>query len=269
MDPLAPKYPFYSPYAFSGNRVLDAVELEGLEPVNTNKNNDGAKTYPSVATGGSIISLYNGSLRIKYIVRTKSLQPLYDEGSIQSIEAGYRKRYEIKSNVREQMVFSQGLKKALNEHPSTENKMIDYKAGDRVRSFYKSDKLWNGIGIGSTMLGTVGTINSVNNVFNAEDKPRQFVAETGSFAGAWAGSESGAIFMLQVSKNPLAVGAGAVLAGIVGGVLGEDAATELFDNIPMILEESFITPIKKNIEETASKFEEGSNQLRLTQPGNW
>ncbi|MEZ4830182.1 MAG: hypothetical protein R3C61_28445 [Bacteroidia bacterium] len=32
-DPLAAKYPFYSPYAFSGNRVLDAVELEGAEPV--------------------------------------------------------------------------------------------------------------------------------------------------------------------------------------------------------------------------------------------
>ena len=31
VDPLAGKYPFYSPYAFSGNRVLDAVELEGLE----------------------------------------------------------------------------------------------------------------------------------------------------------------------------------------------------------------------------------------------
>ncbi len=32
IDPLAVKYPFYSPYAFSGNRVIDMVELEGLEP---------------------------------------------------------------------------------------------------------------------------------------------------------------------------------------------------------------------------------------------
>jgi len=32
VDPLFRKYPFYSPYAFSGNRVIDAVELEGLEP---------------------------------------------------------------------------------------------------------------------------------------------------------------------------------------------------------------------------------------------
>jgi RHS repeat-associated protein len=32
IDPLTPKYPFYSPYQFSGNRVIDAIELEGLEP---------------------------------------------------------------------------------------------------------------------------------------------------------------------------------------------------------------------------------------------
>jgi len=31
VDPLAPKYAFNSPYAFSENRVIDGIELEGLE----------------------------------------------------------------------------------------------------------------------------------------------------------------------------------------------------------------------------------------------
>ncbi|MEM9980843.1 MAG: hypothetical protein AAF734_00005, partial [Bacteroidota bacterium] len=31
IDPLSPKYPWYSPYQFSGNRPIDRVELEGLE----------------------------------------------------------------------------------------------------------------------------------------------------------------------------------------------------------------------------------------------
>jgi RHS repeat-associated protein len=31
LDPLAPKYPHNSPYAFSENRVVDGIELEGLE----------------------------------------------------------------------------------------------------------------------------------------------------------------------------------------------------------------------------------------------
>jgi RHS repeat-associated protein len=33
VDPLAQKYPHNSPYAFSENRVIDAIELEGLESV--------------------------------------------------------------------------------------------------------------------------------------------------------------------------------------------------------------------------------------------
>jgi len=33
IDPLVGKYPFWTPYAFSGNRVIDAFEFEGLEPV--------------------------------------------------------------------------------------------------------------------------------------------------------------------------------------------------------------------------------------------
>ena len=32
VDPLSKQYPYYSPYQFSGNRVIDAVELEGKEP---------------------------------------------------------------------------------------------------------------------------------------------------------------------------------------------------------------------------------------------
>jgi len=32
VDPLAEKYPTWAPYVFSGNRVIDARELEGLEP---------------------------------------------------------------------------------------------------------------------------------------------------------------------------------------------------------------------------------------------
>lgn len=41
IDPLAGKYPFYTPYAFSGNRVIDAIELEGLEPLTQQNINNG------------------------------------------------------------------------------------------------------------------------------------------------------------------------------------------------------------------------------------
>jgi hypothetical protein len=37
VDPLAPKYPHNSPYAFSENRLIDGVELEGLEVISIGK----------------------------------------------------------------------------------------------------------------------------------------------------------------------------------------------------------------------------------------
>ena len=33
IDPLTPNYPHYTPYSFSGNKVIAFVELEGLEEV--------------------------------------------------------------------------------------------------------------------------------------------------------------------------------------------------------------------------------------------
>nr|WP_233174312.1 DUF6443 domain-containing protein [Elizabethkingia sp. ASV34] len=43
VDPLAESYPTWSTYAFSGNRVVDSRELEGLEPLPTNM----ARVYES------------------------------------------------------------------------------------------------------------------------------------------------------------------------------------------------------------------------------
>jgi RHS repeat-associated protein len=52
IDPLAAKYPHNSPYAFSENRVIDGVELEGLEHVNN-------KYWVSVnAQGKPVIELF-------------------------------------------------------------------------------------------------------------------------------------------------------------------------------------------------------------------
>jgi hypothetical protein len=50
VDPLIGKYPFYSSYSFSGNRVIDAIELEGLEP---NDVKDGVRILVVVILGYS------------------------------------------------------------------------------------------------------------------------------------------------------------------------------------------------------------------------
>ena len=51
VDPLTSKYPFYSPYTFSGNRVIDMVELEGLEPTASEAAGMAADVYDASGTG--------------------------------------------------------------------------------------------------------------------------------------------------------------------------------------------------------------------------
>lgn len=49
IDPLASKFAYNSPYAFSENRLIDAIELEGLEKVDVDKKSD---PYFTIAGGG-------------------------------------------------------------------------------------------------------------------------------------------------------------------------------------------------------------------------
>ncbi|HZH87674.1 MAG TPA: hypothetical protein VFD78_00700, partial [Chitinophagaceae bacterium] len=63
IDPLSGDYPYYSPYAFSGNRVLDAVELEGLEPASMHLilvNDAGEVEYDNIleASGAEHLGAY-------------------------------------------------------------------------------------------------------------------------------------------------------------------------------------------------------------------
>lgn len=55
IDPLAEKYPIWAPYVFSGNRVIDARELEGLEPhVLFNTRENAAANFGQQYNGKSI-----------------------------------------------------------------------------------------------------------------------------------------------------------------------------------------------------------------------
>ncbi len=81
VDPLAPKYPHNSPYAFSENRVLDGIELEGLEclPVN----NPNSNTYTSTPNQDGIttdLDFGNGVKLLAVDVISIGGKPYYDLG---------------------------------------------------------------------------------------------------------------------------------------------------------------------------------------------
>ncbi|PKP23960.1 MAG: hypothetical protein CVU03_14105, partial [Bacteroidetes bacterium HGW-Bacteroidetes-2] len=91
VDPLTEKYNSWSPFAFSGNRVIDARELEGLEPHSVHNTLDGAAiNFGQQYNGRSIINkkeyasrfystTKNGKTTYSYV------EPLSTNGSISFI----------------------------------------------------------------------------------------------------------------------------------------------------------------------------------------
>jgi RHS repeat-associated protein len=80
IDPLFRKYPYYSSYAFSGNRVIDANELEGQEP--KIKVTDNEVGYAKVAVYG--VSNIFKNLKVKVY----EVQVLYANGQGIETEIG-------------------------------------------------------------------------------------------------------------------------------------------------------------------------------------
>ena len=84
-DPLEKDYPYYSPYQFSGNRPIDKVELEGLEPAEpgTKEGEQGGRHYDKklVDSGDFGINvLWDGSLKPNWV---------WHEGGVNGSDAGW------------------------------------------------------------------------------------------------------------------------------------------------------------------------------------
>jgi YD repeat-containing protein len=92
IDPLAAKYVWNSPYAFSENRVVDAFELEGLESViHTFIRNDGGTTLELIAhtTLDNPGKLGNGHLYIYNDLNTGTTESHYYEDIYTDNYMGY------------------------------------------------------------------------------------------------------------------------------------------------------------------------------------
>ncbi|MFN1219089.1 DUF4329 domain-containing protein [Chryseobacterium kwangjuense] len=77
VDPLTEEYPTWSPYAFSGNRVIDAREIEGLEPhVLFGTQDKAARNYGEQYNGKSISKGREYGAYI-YSIKTEDGRTLY------------------------------------------------------------------------------------------------------------------------------------------------------------------------------------------------
>ena len=70
VDPLAGEYVHWSPYVFSGNRLIDSRELEGLEPHSIHKTlDDAAINFGQFYNGRSIINKKEYGTRLYSVIK--------------------------------------------------------------------------------------------------------------------------------------------------------------------------------------------------------
>ena len=75
VDPLAPKYPHNSPYAFSENRLIDGIELEGLEVVLIGKQSSAGALFSFAAEGGIAIGQMVYICMVVMVLALKQMRP--------------------------------------------------------------------------------------------------------------------------------------------------------------------------------------------------
>ena len=81
VEPLSDKFPHNSPYAFSENRVIDAIELEGIENIRVHElQKDGTQKYIETVRNDWLIGEINqynykiNGLTTKVAFRMKTLE---------------------------------------------------------------------------------------------------------------------------------------------------------------------------------------------------
>jgi RHS repeat-associated protein len=92
VDPLKSQYPHYSSYSFSGNRVIDKVELEGLEPGTTVHHAvKGALTLPNAFGNIGVKTVQAGVVRGFYLPNSDGTETYYQAAWVGERFVGYYK----------------------------------------------------------------------------------------------------------------------------------------------------------------------------------
>jgi RHS repeat-associated protein len=209
VDPLAPDYPWNSPYAFSENRVIDAVELEGLEQKSVHPVPDEAL---GVSGYLSYEFLLSENARKSYVATSGNLDPTASVA---------------RTNLK--LLIRQKTPPLMRSYINMVRPDVKSKTGS-VSSANKTNPKFN---FGSKVVGVAGkgllvvSIGSAAyNVANAEDTKAAAFEETSTIAtsvgGGVVGAEGGAIVGTLIWPGP-----GTFIGALVGGFGGSWAGGNL------------------------------------------
>lgn len=158
IDPLFKDYPYNSTYAFSENRVIDSIELEGLETATATLSTRGTFLFVSVAVGATVAVGPNG---ISLFVT-----PEGGVGAGASISAGMSYQFYPNVTNTEQLggwginvggsIAGNGLDASFSLQQDEKGKINDFKTGGTIPSKLIPAKAQYGGGAGVEGHLTVG-----------------------------------------------------------------------------------------------------------------
>jgi hypothetical protein len=125
LDPLAPQYPHNSPYAFSENRVIDGVELEGLEFLDK----DESRVF--INWGIALLNVDNCNAPTSNLFVENGIQTY---PKLNSVDYGYSKNEPIKK-FSESNTFKKNLEKgktSVDLRPLAKNLQPDKRYSTRI-----------------------------------------------------------------------------------------------------------------------------------------
>ena len=196
-----------------------AQQYEGVE--------SGNLINPNFGNGGAM-GTYNGAVRVGYALATYNLKSLYSSSVRADWVLGNQKRFNYKLRARN--LTSPVWRRLLNLSHPVELMTIPEGAIKPPTRFFRTNLGWNLAGGASLATGVFGLGVSGYNIYNADNKLEQSAIEGGAWAGAWLGAEFGGVVAASHFPHPLYVGAGSIIGGITGGILGRSGMERAIEN---------------------------------------
>ncbi|MCG3167821.1 MAG: hypothetical protein POELPBGB_03616 [Bacteroidia bacterium] len=253
IDPLAQKYPKWSPYAFSGNQVVHTFELEGLEPwADLNRYEidleqrdherysriNEIASEPSIkqpiskeiqfATSVSVLPSLGAVVRLGYVASSASLYPLKYGGQDAKLLGSWARNQFVKGA--RLLTPEPFTTLASDMKPTT----ILNPEGRFWSTNYKTNLKMGSLGLITLPITAYGIHQSVERVDNAPNEYKDLVKaqETGYWTGTLAGTYTGGKIGLALGGPIGAFGLG-TLGGALGGAVGAGMMTPNGDKGPI------------------------------------
>lgn len=183
VDPLTKKYPHYTPYSFSGNKVISHIEIEGLEDLDIRVLNPATPNNPgsaalTITMEHQIVTQGVGQLHNQATINPANYTAAYDSGNITLYSTNLPSATQP-ANFLSGRQERWARRATTDPDPSTRAKFNQKLASDGVTSFYSINVDYNysilttpNTTLNDAVVWTSQNVAGRGIIFNAENNMR-------------------------------------------------------------------------------------------------